>query len=188
MFLVFGAATLFAASGATAVTLDVSGGQLLGAFDVDVDGQLFDVSFQDGTCAGLFSGCDSVADFTFQTEAAAGLAAQALLDQVFLDGVSGTFDTDPELTFGCTGTRVCAVHTPYGLSGGDVLQYETTNTSGPDSTGPLSFSATTFDTAPSGTNVFAVWTAVPEPSTTLLMASAAGMLVLLARRPHPAGR
>jgi len=30
---------------------------LVGAFDVLVDGDLYDVSFEDGTCIALFDGC-----------------------------------------------------------------------------------------------------------------------------------
>ncbi len=35
---------------ANAATLNVVGGQLLGASNVDVGGSLYDVAFQDGTC------------------------------------------------------------------------------------------------------------------------------------------
>ena len=53
------------------------------------DGNLYDVQFLDGSCISLFNGCDDVSDFTFQTQAAAILASQALLDQVLLDGGGG---------------------------------------------------------------------------------------------------
>ena len=76
------------ASSAQAATLNVVGGQLLGASDVLVDGSLYNVEFLDGTCIDLYNGCDDVSDFTFQTEAAALLAAQALLLQVFENGDS----------------------------------------------------------------------------------------------------
>ena len=42
------------ASGAQAVTLDVVGGQLMGATDVEIDGSFFDVEFADGTCFSAF--------------------------------------------------------------------------------------------------------------------------------------
>jgi hypothetical protein len=104
--------SLLTASTASAATLNVSGGQLLGASGVIVDGSSYDVAFLDGTCIALYSGCDEVSDFTFQSEAAAVLASQALLDQVFLDGAN-LFDTDPELTEGCTATTLCEATTPY---------------------------------------------------------------------------
>jgi hypothetical protein len=72
------------AGGAQAATLNVVGGQLHGAFGVDVGGTLYNVEFLDGTCIALFNGCDAVSDFTFQSSALAASASQALLDQVFL--------------------------------------------------------------------------------------------------------
>jgi hypothetical protein len=62
------------ASAANAAMLNIVGGQLIGASNVDVGGGLYDVVFTDGTCIALFSGCDSNSDFAFTTEAA-GLAA-----------------------------------------------------------------------------------------------------------------
>ncbi|MBW2667882.1 MAG: hypothetical protein JRE13_16465, partial [Deltaproteobacteria bacterium] len=90
------------AASANALTLNVDGGgQLFGAFDVNVGGTLYDVEFVAGTCIALFDGCDDVSDFTFQTEAAAITASQALLDQVLLDSIEGNFDSQPNLTNGC---------------------------------------------------------------------------------------
>jgi hypothetical protein len=92
---------LLAAASASAATLNVSGGgQLLGASGVIVDGSSYNVELLDGTCIDLYNGCDSFSDFTFQNEAGVVLASQALLDQVFLDGVSGPFDQDAGLTNG----------------------------------------------------------------------------------------
>ena len=65
--------------------LNVVGGQLTGAQNVDVGGTPFDVTFVDGTCVALFNGCDQNTDFAFNTPAAAQAAGQALLDQVLLD-------------------------------------------------------------------------------------------------------
>ena len=107
------------AGGAQAATFDVIGGQLFGASGVDVGGTLYDVEFLDGSCITLFNGCDDVSDFTFQTSLAASVASQALLDQVFLDGPLGNFDSSPNLTNGCSiglaSTR-CWSLTPYGPS------------------------------------------------------------------------
>ena len=110
--LVLAAVLVLVAGGAQAVTLDVIGGQLMGASNVLVDGSFYDVQFLDGTCIERYNGCDDVSDFTFQTQASAVLASQALLDQVFLDGVEGQFDSDPGLTRGCGGYR-CRTHTPF---------------------------------------------------------------------------
>jgi hypothetical protein len=100
MVLVLG---LMAGSAEASAILIVNGsGILLGATGVTVDGALYDVEFLDGTCVALFSGCDDASDFQFQTDGAATLAAQALLDQVFLDGPLGTFDSSPELVNGCS--------------------------------------------------------------------------------------
>ena len=75
------------------VVLDVDGtGQLLGASGIDVGGTLYDVEFVEGTCIALFDGCDELSDLTFTTEAESGLAAQALLDVVFINGPQGMFD------------------------------------------------------------------------------------------------
>jgi hypothetical protein len=62
-----------------------------------VDGSLYDVEFSAGTCIEMYNGCDEVSDFPFQTLASAVLASHALLDQVFLDGPAGNFDSDPTL-------------------------------------------------------------------------------------------
>jgi hypothetical protein len=106
------------ASGAQAATLDVVGGQLMGASGVDVAGILFDVQFLDGSCITLFNGCDDPSDITFPTVASAILASQALLDQVFVDVtiLYQTFDSSPELTNGCISLLACVVLTPYVVS------------------------------------------------------------------------
>jgi hypothetical protein len=87
---------------ASAILIIDSNGILQGATGVTVDGALYDVEFLGGTCVALFSGCDAVADFQFQTLGAATLAAEALLDQVFLDGPLGPYDSSPALTSGCS--------------------------------------------------------------------------------------
>jgi hypothetical protein len=94
------------------------GGQVVGATGVIVGGSSYDVEFLEGTCVALYNGCDEASDFTFTTESAATLASQALLDQVFLDGGLGNFDTDVDLTFGCTGsTPHCDAITPFAVGG-----------------------------------------------------------------------
>ena len=92
----------FLGSNAAAATLDVDAfGILLGASGVDVGGASYDVTFQSGSCASIFMGCNDVSDFQFATEADATTAAAALLDQVFLDTAVGQFDTSVLSISGC---------------------------------------------------------------------------------------
>jgi hypothetical protein len=86
---------LACAPGVSAATLTVTGGILTGATNVDVGGSFYDVVFVDGTCAAVFNGCDDPTDFIFPTSATAVAASQALIDQVFLDGPLGQFDSNP---------------------------------------------------------------------------------------------
>ena len=82
-----------------------SGGQLMGASNVLVDGGLYDVQFLDGTCIDLYNGCDDNSDFApLQSFAFVELALAALGTQVFIDtGVAGEeFFSEPSLTNGCT--------------------------------------------------------------------------------------
>jgi hypothetical protein len=107
---------LLFSSVASAATLNVVGGILQGATDVNVNGTLYNVKFVDGTCQQLFNGCDDPSDFTFKTETDALAAGNALLNQVFLDGPLGKFDTSPELTAGCVGGfGYCLTIIPYGI-------------------------------------------------------------------------
>jgi hypothetical protein len=106
------------ASASVILQVDASG-QLTGATGVVVGNNLYQVTFADGTCRDLYSGCDDAGDFTFQTSAEVMLASQALLDQVFLDSPLGAFDTDFTLTRGCVdrgfSTLACQVLTPFSL-------------------------------------------------------------------------
>jgi hypothetical protein len=185
--LVLVAALVLIAGGAQAVTLDIDGGQLNGASGVLVDGSLYDVQFLDGTCIALYDGCDDTSDFTFQTQASAILASQALLDQVFLDGVEGLFDTHPSLTRGCTTdlTVECFVFTPFLYFYGEtsffpgvvgpwartVLAHNGDDLNGgPDGLGLDYDVPTSLDSLDGAGYVFAVWTSVvPEPNTALLL-------------------
>ena len=96
--------------------LQTSGGKLVGAQNVDVNGTFYDVEFLDGRCDSLFNGCDNAKqDFAFTTQIEALYAASALIDKVLLDGLPGKFDTFPGRTTGCTDTFSCAIWIPYGL-------------------------------------------------------------------------
>lgn len=97
--------------------LQVQDGILTGAKYVDVAGAYYDVEFLDGTCIEIFDGCfPPIADaFEFVTQPSALIASWALLDQVFVDGPAGAFDTVAARTRGCTSDRMCMVITPYYL-------------------------------------------------------------------------
>jgi len=68
---------------AGAATYNIDNGELKGAYGVSVNSGLYDVSFMDGTCVALYTGCDDVSDFTFNTADLAFTATLALLEQVF---------------------------------------------------------------------------------------------------------
>lgn len=108
------AAVNFSAAPSAAATLTVNaGGELTGASGVNVNGSLFDVTFTDERCDEILDGCDDVSDFTFQTESQALAAANALLDQVLIDGPQGNFDTGPDFVFGCSFPLGCVTFIPY---------------------------------------------------------------------------
>jgi len=178
--ILFGLATV---SSARAATLNVVGGQLLGASGVNVGGTLYDVQFLDGTCAAVFSGCDNAAtDFDFTTLAAATAAAQALLDQVLLDGPSGSFDTDPELQFGIEHEVFGVTIVPYAHNTAmGAITAAAVNRAGltPDftSTGAIS---PNFDLTPITTDVFAKFSPaqvspVPVPAIFPIFAAVMGL-------------
>lgn len=116
-------------------TLDVSNGQLFGAFGVEIDGSYYDVEFLDGSCAQNFPPCNSVSNFDFQTFEDAAAASQALLDQVLLDTALGNFDSDPELVNGCGDVTNCNVQSPYSTLFGLVTSAAAFNLS-PDQSQP----------------------------------------------------
>jgi hypothetical protein len=153
---------------ANAATLNVVGGQLVGASNVNVGGFRYDVEFVEGTCIDVFDGCDSAGDFAFGDLAAVNVASQALLDQVFVDGVAGNFDTDTTSTFGCTSAVICSAQTPYAVVDADSFGVGIA----------LNFTAEESDGIGDGTNqktadsgvgvgefyMYAVWTPVAVPT------------------------
>lgn len=100
--------------GAAPTLLVNSDGLLTGAKNVDVGGTLYDVAFRDGTCLALFNNCTEQA-FAFQTYDDAGVAAQALLDQVLIDGPLGLFDSVPNAVAGCRSDVTCSFWVPHGM-------------------------------------------------------------------------
>ena len=109
LFAVAAAFGLVLATPTSAADLTVdSNGILTGATGVNVGGTLYDVSFLDGTCVALFSGCTESTDFDFTTGASAEAAAQALLDQVFV----GVYDANLNAISGCA-YFYCYTFIPY---------------------------------------------------------------------------
>jgi len=105
--------TFVSVSHAGIFKLNVENGVLMGADNVNVNGSFYDVKFEDGSCIELFNKCDDASDFVFNTANDARAASEALLWQVFIDGISGMFDSTPTLTNGCTNGLVCATATTF---------------------------------------------------------------------------
>lgn len=146
-------------------TLNVdSSGNLLGASDVDVGGDLYSVSFLDGPCITVFSPCNEATGFAFNDVVTADLASQALLDQVLIDAGLGNFDTIPDLTFGCAADEQCNILTPYEfLSGGTVFRMSiAVNRNLIDEVLPGTKSRTS-STGLDPFAVYAVWSPAPVP-------------------------
>ncbi len=121
---------LTTATEAAILNVDANG-QLRGARNVEIGGSLFDVTFVDGTCFDAFGNCEQQDfDFSAQTSpflttssviiispnppnaTAANQAAGALLEQVLINTSAGAFDSQPELTHGCTDGLVCEIIIP----------------------------------------------------------------------------
>jgi hypothetical protein len=170
--------------------LNVVAGKLVGASDVDVGGTLYEVSFVDGTCAALYSGCDESTDFGITNLADATAAAQALLDQVLVDGAEGLFDSQYGLTAGCADNAVgqCGIVTPYDVGVGGYYYVQVSNGAAEvddvvsDGLSPGDIDLTGFDFG-----TLAVWTPqpVPEPGTAPLLV--AGLALLSLRRRKAGG-
>jgi hypothetical protein len=170
---------------------DPSNPVLTGAQNVDVDGSLFDVTFLDGTCFDLFSGCDSTSDFAFATTVDGLAAAGALLTQVLVDppDASLPFDSSPSLTAGCSSVSTCFVLIPYLTFSPSQFRVRIVinSISGAADTSTNDIFDVSFDTdnVDSGdTYTFASFSpsAIPEPGTLLLLASGVAGLAVAGRR------
>ncbi|MEZ4333116.1 MAG: hypothetical protein R3F35_15255 [Myxococcota bacterium] len=166
MLLAWAAAILIASSSAgraTAADLEVIGGELVGASNVVVGGVAYDVSFVEGSCNSLFGAPDCQAiPYPFRNLPSAELAGLALLDQVFIDGPAGNFDTAPNLIAGCSSTTVCAAATAFGSDPpSNVLEVSAVNVSPSVPGGDLvqNFSVSqTLDTTSIPDAVYVDWT------------------------------
>ena len=155
-------------------------GRLSGATGVDVQGVLYDVSFVDGTCIEVFSGCDQEEDFVFRLPWTALGASIALSQQVFIDDPAlGNFDAIPGLTLGCgLDEFLCDVLTPFQVGQFGLVEASVyANLIGPeDSLSSMAeYSDSTLSPLPqrADRDVWAVWsiapTSVPEPGSLALL-------------------
>jgi len=161
--------------------LIVNNGLLIGANGITIDGNSYNVAFIDGTCAGVFVGCDQ-SRFAFMTSDSALAASNALLNDVLLDGPQGDFDSIPTLTVGCLaqGNTACGILTPYEVVGSgsssSIRTWMAFNGAladpgtGPNHTGLRS--ADPDEDFIFGPHVWAVWTSVPEPSSLISLSFA----------------
>ncbi len=141
-------------------------GELIGAFDVNVAGTLYDVEFVEGTCTAVYHGCNEVFDFRFTNVVDATRAANALLDQVLLDTVAGNFDSFPDLVFGCAHPALCGAQIPFALPDAlNVTVASAVNSSAETSDAPLVLDRDRLlDTGTDTLHEFAtwaIWTPVP---------------------------
>ena len=183
-------------SAATAANLNVVDGELRGATGILVGGQLYDVIFDPGSCFDLFSGCDDIGDLVFTTEEAAFSAGQALLDQVFLDGTLGDFDTAPDLTRGINRDEGGVPITPFEISEGapGALAAGLENSSQERFDGRTLRAFVGANNTLENTNgqTWAVWSqsqtaVVPAPAAGLLLLTALGGFAALSRRKSRRG-
>ena len=170
---------------AMAAELLVDNGVLTGARHVLVGTTFYDVTFKDGTCESLFSGCNNSQGSGISDSDR--LAPKALLDQVLIDGPAGQFDSHPELTRGCVDTS-CTVVTLVGYLNGLSRTHDATNRSGSNAdfvSGFPSDHGPGFDTTTMAGTTFALWTLsapVPEPSAFLMGGMGLAVIVAMQRR------
>lgn len=168
------------------VLLDVdSAGILRGAQNIDVDGTLYDVVFDNRSFTDIFvngNGMDA------NDASMAILFAQAIFTQVAVDTANFLFDSGPENIFGCQGVTDCQILTPYLLRTDSVIVAKANNANtesrdfiSSNENGPLAPGGARPRPLPPGNalvtgNVYADWslssnrTAIPEPSTLLMVA------------------
>ncbi|WP_445370146.1 PEP-CTERM sorting domain-containing protein [Methylomonas sp. HW2-6] len=161
-------------SSAASLVTDANG-ILTGARDILVGVNKYDVVIGNGTCAGLFSGCDEQSDFPFIAADVYG-ASDALLALLQYDT---RFVQAPTRISGCeaSGFGNCILLTPYRLSTTYPDYVDIIGSLLPTSGQPYSvetMSTINHYNAGSSGRTYAVWTksqpaTVPEPSTLMLL-------------------
>lgn len=163
--------------------LIINSGELVGATNIVIAGVgTYDISFEDGSCADLFSGCDDLSDFSFTSYEQVRAASQALLDQVFTDSELGLFDSNPELIRGCEDDNKCIALIPYKLDASWVFSKNLINSSSESGdkhfyTTNLGHNQSILDRSNSTFAVFTKVAQIPTPATAMLFGSALMVLV-----------
>ena len=167
---------------ANAATLNVdSNGMLLGAGGVIVDGQEYKVRLTDGSCNSVFLGCDSNL-FAFRTAESATQAAWALLNQVYVDGPAGDFDTGFNIAGCASGPGGCITRIPYALQGLSSYLMATAVNSNTGNDYVVLEGPFTNDNGPYSNLNFAAFAPVPLPAGLPLLLGALGILCIARRR------
>jgi hypothetical protein len=183
---------LVCAGSVNAATAVMSGGKLIGATGVEVNGASYDVAFLDGSCNSLYNGCTGL-PFTTSSE---GLAAsQALIDQVLqppgisrpdlINGIGPYPPLYPSDTYAAFILTPAAESWGVGatgvIGGSTFVPWYAFNELGPDGAYTADTSSPTspylYDGGAIFDEVFAVWTpaavsAVPLPAAAWLFISA----------------
>ena len=179
IFTVFSFFVLSSGSAQAALLYNVQEGQLIGVNNVDINGTNYDVAFRDGVFQDFFNLAEP---FTF-TGAEANMASLALAN-LMKDVPEGAFDSDPLLTYGCSGDN-CQIRTPYEFSFGFVSAtwFRNAALDVDDERGSLDF-LPTYDSTGNAV-VFADWSVsspVPVPPSLLLFLSGVISMTFLGRR------
>ena len=161
-------------------SLVFEGEEIVGVSQLEYDGELWDVSFKNGTCAEVYSGCDDRSDFPFYDSYAPYQRNDVAAARVALENYLGTFVgagiiNPVYLIRGCdyegpTRNR-CIILTPYEFNVGSTGDVGTYTVFLDSTTGDLESSSASSanlvlpaDTTTDARYTWAVWTPTPEPS------------------------
>ena len=169
--------------GATAANITVVGGQAVGVTGLNVDGELYNVDFVDGSCVDIFSGCTTQSDLQFDN--AGSFAAATALFNVF-DGT--TFDDSPSLMSGtnvdgCLAPAICQIFVPSQIGTGALIfgyLFRNFSSSSPNTDDVVFASDDIGDNA--SNTMMAVFTAVPLPAGLPMLGAGLVVFGLIRRR------
>jgi hypothetical protein len=106
----------FSASAIPIIQYDING-QAVGVNGVQVGSSVYNVVFQGGSCASVFTGCDDQSDLTFADAPAAVTATKALIDVFVVANDFGPPDFmvhfPASTILGCNDYGECSILTPY---------------------------------------------------------------------------